>query len=137
MGAVVEQVAIEATEFLKLRDALDWGRLSSEDAQRSLDRSLFFARAMDGDEVVGFGRVVGDGVMYFYIQDMMVAANRQGEGIGARILESLLQQIRGVAIKGATVGLMAARGKSGFYARYGFIKRPSEIYDAGMTLVLA
>jgi len=137
MGAVVEQVAIEATEFLKLRDALDWGRLSSEDAQRSLDRSLFFAGAMDGDEVVGFGRVVGDGVMYFYIQDMMVAANRQGEGIGARILESLLQQIRGVAIKGATVGLMAARGKSGFYARYGFIKRPSEIYDAGMTLVLA
>jgi GNAT superfamily N-acetyltransferase len=91
MGAVVEQVAIEATEFLKLRDALDWGRLSSEDAQRSLDRSLFFARAMDGDEVVGFGRVVGDGVMYFYIQDMMVAANRQGEGIGARILESFLQ----------------------------------------------
>ena len=92
---------------------------------------------MDGDKVVGFGRVVGDGVMYFYIQDMMVAADRRGEGIGARILESLLQQIRGVAIKGATVGLMAARGKSGFYARYGFIKRPSEIYDAGMTLVLA
>jgi len=128
--------SLSAEEFLRLRAGLGWGDVSEEDADRSLRASLFQCTARTGDEAVGFGRVVGDGVMYFYIQDMMIRPDYQGHGIGARVLECLLEQIRERAGGGAMIGLMAAKGKAGFYEKYGFISRPNETYDPGMILVL-
>lgn len=127
---------LSAAEFLCLRAGLGWGDVSEEDADRSLRASLFQCTARAGEEAVGFGRVVGDGVMYFYIQDMMIRSDHQGRGIGACILECLLGQIREKAGGGAMIGLMAAKGKAGFYEKYGFVSRPNEAYDPGMILVL-
>ncbi|MCR5501527.1 MAG: GNAT family N-acetyltransferase [Lachnospiraceae bacterium] len=33
------------------------------------------------DEVVGMGRLVGDGVMYWYLQEIVVLPEYQGRGI--------------------------------------------------------
>ncbi|KCZ51643.1 GNAT family N-acetyltransferase [Hyphomonas pacifica] len=128
--------SLSAAEFVRLRAGLGWGEVSEEDADRSLRASLFQCTARAGGEAIGFGRVVGDGVMYFYIQDMMIRPEHQGHGIGASILETLLGQIREKAGSGAMIGLMAAKGKAGFYEKYGFVSRPNEAYDPGMILVL-
>lgn len=85
------------------------------------------------DELLGFGRVVGDGVLYFYVQDVIVVRGARGKGVGRLIMGRLMVRLREIAPAGATIGLMSAAGKEGFYERFGFVTRPSDAHGAGMT----
>ena len=115
-----------ATEYRRLRRAVGWNDL--EDA--SIELGLAGARyscvlAVDAD-VVGCGRVVGDGGLYFYLQDVIVLPELQGRGLGAAIMDAILRYLDEAAAPGAFVGLMAAQGAEGFYRRYGFERRPDD-----------
>lgn len=89
---------------------------------RSLDASLFGAVAVEGDRVIGMGRVVGDGVLYFYIQDVVVDPAYQGRGIGQMIVEALLTRIRTTSPAHAFVGLFATDAALPIYERNGFTR---------------
>jgi GNAT superfamily N-acetyltransferase len=86
------------------------------------------------NEVIGCGRVVGDGGVYFYVQDIIVLPEFQGKGIGRHIMDAIMEYLKTHASNGAFVGLMAAKGVSEFYERYGFKERPSDA--PGMFRVL-
>ena len=75
---------------------------------------------MEDDRVVGMGRLVGDGHMYFYIQDVAVDPTHQGQGIGQQIIDSLLEHIREVAPGPVFVGLFATDAALPLYERNGF-----------------
>lgn len=64
-------------------------------------------------EVVGMGRLVGDGVMYWYLQEIIVMPQFQGQGIGTRIVNRLLDYIKENTTPGTFVSvvLTAATGK--------------------------
>lgn len=49
--------------------------------------------ALVNDEVVGMGRLVGDGVMYWYLQEIVVLPEYQGNGIGTAIVNKLLKYV--------------------------------------------
>lgn len=125
-----------AHAFAEFRASCGWGRVSEAVAQDAIDNSLVFVSAYKGEQLVGFGRVVGDGVLNVYIQDLIITDEMRGQGIGKAILGKLLSEIREICPEGGTVGLMSATGKEQFYEHFGFQKRPSHIYGAGMTLVL-
>ena len=78
-------------------------------------------------------RVVGDGGLVFYVQDVIVLPEFQGRGIGAQLMEKVMAYIEGHAHHNTIIGLMSAIGKEAFYERYGFVKRPAEKYGPGMT----
>jgi ribosomal protein S18 acetylase RimI-like enzyme len=65
------------------------------------------------------GRVVGDGMIYFYIQDIAVKPEHQSQGIGRRIMDAITAYLKEYAPEKAFVGLFAAQGKETFYNRYG------------------
>jgi ribosomal protein S18 acetylase RimI-like enzyme len=48
----------------------------------SPEGSLAVVVALDGSQVIGMGRLVGDGVTYFYVQELAVLPAYQGRGIG-------------------------------------------------------
>jgi len=79
----------------------------------------------DGD-AVGCGRVVGDGGVYFYVQDVIVLPELQGLGWGARIMDAVMRYLDASAPPGSFIGLMAAKDVEGFYRRYGFDRRPDD-----------
>jgi ribosomal protein S18 acetylase RimI-like enzyme len=79
----------------------------------------------DGD-AVGCGRVVGDGGVYFYVQDVIVLPELQGLGWGARIMDAVMRYLDASARPGSFIGLMAAEDVEGFYRRYGFDRRPDD-----------
>ncbi|MEM9604033.1 MAG: GNAT family N-acetyltransferase [Pseudomonadota bacterium] len=122
----------DAAEFAALRAAVGWGRVETAVAQRALDCGLCCVTVREGETLVGVGRVVGDGALYFYIQDLAVAPAYQGLGIGAEILQEIERFLRTDAPAGATVGLLAARGKEAFYARAGYVERTGEPLGKGM-----
>lgn len=122
-----------AEEFVELRSACGWGAVEPTIAERALAAGMVNAVARDGDRLAGFGRVVGDGVLYFYLQDVIVHPDYRGQGVGRLIVETLLADVLRRAPVGATIGLMAAAGKEGFYEKFGFIRRPTDRLGAGMT----
>lgn len=79
------------------------------------------------------GRVVGDGALYFYLQDIIVKPNYQGQEIGRHIVARLTDNAVARAEVGATIGLMFAKGKENFYKHFGFQERPDVQLGAGMT----
>ena len=92
--------------------------------------------AFEGEQLAGFGRVVGDGHLYFYIQDLIVAPTYRGRGVGKQIMERLIEEIKNRATSGAMIGLMSAHGKEAFYEKFGFIVRPNDVFGAGMIRLL-
>lgn len=79
------------------------------------------------------GRVVGDGVLYFYLQDIIVLPTHRKRSIGGQIVSKLLEETLARAATGATIGLMSAKGKEAFYQNFGFQERPTDQLGSGMT----
>lgn len=113
-------------EYRRLRKTVGWREVANEGLVAGLASALYSCVVLDDGEVVACGRVIGDGGMYFYVQDMIVVPEYHGRGLGARVMEAILGYIGGVAKAGAFVGLMAAENAEGFYERYGFRRRPDD-----------
>ncbi|MET4100241.1 GNAT superfamily N-acetyltransferase [Agrococcus sp. UYP10] len=122
---VEEQRAVaEAVGWL---DHFDWATIGG-----SLDRSLHGVVARQGDAVVGVGRLVGDGVRYCYVQDVMVDPAASEQGIATQIVERLLDWVRAAAPAEAVVGLFASPEAVSVYEGLGF--RAADGDPLGMTL---
>jgi len=104
-------------------------------AKKTLAAGILNITAYDTDNVAGFGRVVGYGAIYFYIQDFIAHEDYRGFGLGTEMLQVLITQIQAIAASGAAIGLMSAINKEEFYHKFGFKSRPSNEYGAGMTLL--
>jgi len=122
---LVERVP-DVEEYQKLRAKVGWGSKNSEASRIALNNSLFSVCVMLENNIIGFGRVIGDGGVYLYIQDVIVLPEFQGQGIGKCIMDAVMDYLNTHTFPGTFVGLMAAKEASGFYEQFGFVKRPPE-----------
>jgi len=117
----IEQRAPSVDEFRALADSVDWlDHFDWASIDRALDASQFAVVAIADDRVVGAARVVGDGVRYFYIQDVMVDPAFSDDGIATQLTEALLQWIESTAAPKAFIGLFASPDAEGVYDDLGF-----------------
>ena len=109
-----------AEDFLSLRDSVEMGTRSLEGVKKGLGNELFgvLLYHRDSGELVGMGRVVGDGGTVFHICDMVVKPEWQKKGGGTMIMDSLMGFIEGLGISDAYVNLIA--DVDGFYEKWGF-----------------
>jgi len=133
MNLRFEENSLTAKQFLSLRESVGWKGVEFQ-VEQALKSGLYNVLAKDGEQVIGMGRLVGDGIMYWYVQDVIVNPQYQGQGIGKSIMAYLFRYIEENSLPDTTVtiGLMSAKGKDEFYEKLGFIARPNEIYGAGM-----
>lgn len=66
---------------------------------RSLNNSLYILIAWDENKLVGLIRIIGDGETIIYIQDILVLREYQRQGIGSKLLETLLDEYKNVGQK--------------------------------------
>ena len=121
------------------QEKMGWKPDGYEMMAKSLAHDLVDVTAMVGGELVGMGRLVGDGAMYWYMQDVFVLTAYQCMGIGSAIVNRLIEHVRTHSLPGTEVSLclMAAKGKEGFYERLGFVRYPNETAGAAMVMELA
>jgi ribosomal protein S18 acetylase RimI-like enzyme len=119
----IERRSLTASEYTKLRNLVGWWKTDGNAIEVALKNSLFSIVAIDHSNVVGFGRIVGDGGLYFYIQDLMVHPEFQNKGLGKTLMKELMNYINTNAKSGAFVGLMAAKGLEKYYESFGFKAR--------------
>ena len=122
----LEYRPVKIEEYQKLRKTTTWDMLSDEQVKIALNNDLFTVCAMDSEKLVGIGRLIGDGGIYFYIQDLMVLPEYKGIGIGKLIMNKLMRYVNENCQKGSFIGLMAARGLKEYYEYFGFEARNPE-----------
>lgn len=111
-------------EYARLRNAAGWPEIDLEKIEDGLDKSLFSACITYKGKTVACGRVVGDGLIYFYLQDILVDPEFRDKGLGSMVMDVIMAYIKNNATKNSMIGLMAAEGKGAFYEKYGFKARP-------------
>lgn len=95
---------------------------TSADLAKAIDNSWYTLSAYEEDQLVGFGRMLCDGVMHAIIFDLIVHPTHQRRGIGSEILRQLIAVCREHDI--TDVQLFSATGLASFYEKYGFALRP-------------
>ena len=123
--------------FKALRDTAGWGHISLGKAQQALANSLHGVTAYDVDTAIGMARVIGDGVINAYIQDVVIAPDYRSQGVGKAVILALLSDMNQSMPSDCTIGLLSAKGQESFYSSFHFITRPDKDYGAGMFAKLA
>lgn len=83
-----------------------------------IKQSFCFVIAKRGDEIIGMGRAISDGLSDAYIQDVTVWEAERGRGIGKGIIRELLRFLKEQNLQ--WIGLISEPGYEDFYARLGF-----------------
>jgi aralkylamine N-acetyltransferase len=77
-----------------------------------------FVVAVNGEDIVGMGRAISDGVSDAYIQDLTVRSDCRKRGVGRRILQDLLERLHADGLH--WIGLIAEPGSDNLYRSAGF-----------------
>ena len=124
---------ISPEEYLGLRQAVGWSVFPREQAESGLQNShvIYFR---DKEKAIALGRVIWDHGYSILISDVIVAPEYQGKGLGRKLMEEIMAYIRSLLKPGyrIMISLMAAENKQGFYKKFGFIERPSDLFGPGM-----
>ena len=128
--------AITVNEFIEMRDSVGWGYPDKDILLKGLSNSIYSVCAEHNDQIVAYGRIIGDGAFTLYIQDIIVKPDYQRTGLGTAIMTEIMTHIRDTYGPGTMVCLMSAKGKENFYKKFDFIERPNEHYGAGMIQFL-
>lgn len=125
----------DKTAFHELYETTGWNRkyaFTEDDLAKALHNSYFLICAYHNGKLVGFGRLISDGIYQTFIGDMIVHPNFQKKGIGREILTGLIAKCRTDGMK--WIQLTSAKGKMEFYRKFGFEERPTDA--PGMQMYL-
>ena len=109
-----------ADEYCALRSAAGLSAMTPAAAATGLPASWCSVCVRDGDELIGMGRVVGDGGLFLFVVDIAVAPAWQGQGWGRRIMQALMDDVHARAPARAMIGLIADGTASRLYEQFGF-----------------
>lgn len=89
---------------------------SLEVVQRSIENSLNFG-VFQGDEQVGFARVVTDYATFAWLADVFIVEKYRGQGLGVWLIEVITSHPR---LQGFRRWILATRDAHELYRRFGF-----------------
>lgn len=101
-----------------LREAVGWNRMERDLADPRLQHSLHLC-AYDGERLIGYAAIVGNGVTDAYIQDVMVHPDYQHQGVGTQLMERVLARLESDGIYMVSV-IYGEEALKPFYEKFGF-----------------
>lgn len=124
-------------EYIALRIMMGWGAIYEATARQTLERAVFTVCMRRNGRLLGLARVIGDGVLYFTIADVIVHPDLQGGGHGLTLMNAVVAYLKRAAKPGATIAIVPMKGREAFYERFGFVRCPNGQFGAGMIFALA
>ena len=107
-------------DYRRLRESVGWHNYARAQTENALSRSLYTVVAEDANQVVGMGRLIGDG-LYYLIIDIVVQPDYQQKGIGCKMIDMLVNFVdKETPVGGrSSIQLIAVKGKEPFYEKKG------------------
>lgn len=110
----------DAATYCRLRSVSGLSPKTAEAAARGLPNSVFAVQVLQGDEIVGMGRIIGDGGCFYQVVDIAVLPAHQGRGLGKLIMREIMRYIEEQVPASAYVSLIADGQAQNLYAQFGF-----------------
>lgn len=131
---IIKENVKNIEEFNFLYDNVGWGCYDDKVSEVALDNTLYSVSVYDNDEIIGYGRLIGDGACFIYIHDIMVRVDYQGKKIGTLIMNKLMDKVKAYKKFNpyVRVYLGASKNREGFYEKFGFISRRDADLGEGM-----
>ena len=92
----IKENELNTDVYLHLRRSVNWKTLSDKQAATAIKNCLYNVTAYVDDEPVGMGRIVGDGAVICYIQDLVVLPGYQKLGIGRQLMQHLIAYVESI-----------------------------------------
>ena len=127
MNIEVKNAIPDIESYFDLFETTGWNkeyRLSKEELNSTLINSYYCVSVYDADKLIGFGRILSDGILHAMIYEMIVDPDHQGKGLGRTIMNELLSKCFEDNIR--DIQLFCAKGKKQFYEKLGFVARPDD-----------
>ena len=105
-------------EFNLLYDLVGWGAYDSEVTKKALDNTFYSVSVYDDNNIIGYGRIIGDTICFLYIHD--------------KLLEKINQVKKENPDLRVYIG--ASKNREKFYEKFGFVKRIDADLGYGMIL---
>jgi GNAT superfamily N-acetyltransferase len=115
-------------EYAALRGAVGWKVPPPDQCETALHATVAGVVAHVGGETVAMGRLVGDGVFYSFVVDLVVRPDHQRGGIGSRVLAALERTTAARSTTGL-IQLVADEPLLPFYERNGFERGDDDLYS--------
>lgn len=106
--------------YRDLRKACGLSEKSEEAAVIGLRNSVHSVMIKDNGEIIGMGRLIGDGGCFCQIVDICVLPAYQGKGIGRLIMKDLTDFIQQQLPASCYISLLADGDASFLYEKFGF-----------------
>ena len=131
---IVKENVNDIKEFNFLYDNVGWGCYDDEVSEVALKNTLYSVSVYEDNEIIGYGRLIGDGACFLYIHDIMVRSDYQGKRIGTLIMNKLMDKVKEYKKFNpyVRVYLGASKNREGFYEKFGFISRGDADLGEGM-----
>jgi ribosomal protein S18 acetylase RimI-like enzyme len=118
-------------DYCRLRTSTGLSAKSAEAAVAGLPNTLFGVLILKNNQVVGMGRVIGDGGLFYQVVDIAVEPAHQRRGLGKAIIGKIVEHLKESAPTGAHVSLIADGDAWHLYAQFGF--EPTAPASIGMA----
>lgn len=116
-------------EYNYLREDVNWNKKNPDFIKMAIENSTIVKKAMLNDTIVGMARAIGDGKDYLLV-DVVVSVKYQKKGIGKKLVESIISEIKIKVPKGE----YATAGMEKFYESCGLKAVPFDYNGKGMRM---
>ena len=109
-----------AAEFRALRVAAGLSDFSQNAAETGLKATLHAVWLREQGQLIGMGRIVGDGGCFALVTDIAVHPDHQGQGLGKRIMAELMDWAERELPRTCILSLIADPPADRLYQQFGF-----------------
>ncbi len=116
---IIVENDLNVEEYRFLRKNCGLSEKSAEAAQTGLKNSLYSVKLQKDGQTIGMGRMVGDGGAFCQIVDICVLPKFQGNGLGKKIMEKLMEYAKTLP-ESCYISLIADGEAHRLYKKFGF-----------------
>ncbi len=108
------------TDYRRLRENSGLSTKTLEASERGLPNTLFGVEVLVDGQVIGIGRVIGDGGCFYQVVDIAVLPEYRGQGLGKAIMKEISGYIEREIPESGYVSLLADGKAFELYQQFGF-----------------
>lgn len=128
MNIQVVYGAPSAENYVSLRLRSGMGNKDLKRSEIALKNSLFIVTLYDEENLIGFGRVVGDGGITYVVSDIMVDKDYQRRGLAEQIMKAIDDYFEENAHEDSYICLIANHPADLLYNKHKFEYLPENKY---------
>jgi ribosomal protein S18 acetylase RimI-like enzyme len=114
--------SIKASEVLELyKDAGWWNERTEQDMEKMLSQAMTVG-AWENNKLIGFARVISDGIFRAYIEHVVIHSSFNRKGIGTRLIAKMIEELANIDV----ISLFCEEDLIAFYNKNEFKKSKSQ-----------